>query len=61
MAGMSVPGASGLMQGMSLADQIASETEEQRKKRLAAMDQQRLLPTVGASSLGLGYGAVVGQ
>jgi hypothetical protein len=56
--GMSVPGAASL--GMSNpADQVANETEEQRKKRLAALQAaSRALP--GVSSLGLGYGAATG-
>jgi hypothetical protein len=59
--GMSVLGASSLMQGGSVADQLSNETEEQRKKRLAMMEQARLLPTTGASTLGLGYGSALGQ
>jgi hypothetical protein len=54
--GMSVPGASGLMQGGSVADQLMSETEEQRRKRLAMLEQQKAQG--GASYLTAGYGAV---
>lgn len=63
--GMSVPGASSLGLGASLGDQVASETDEERRKRLMAMNQQRLMPgaSAGASSLGLaptGYSAALG-
>ena len=54
---MSVPGASALMPNLS--DQVAGETEEQRKKRMQAMQQSRQEP--GASALlGSGYGAALG-
>lgn len=53
--GMSVPGASSLM--TTPLDQQAQETEEQRKKRLAALQAASRM-TPGVSSLGLGYGAV---
>lgn len=53
--GMAVPGASTLMGAPSLADQVQGETEEQRKKRLAAAAASKQLP-VGMSSLGAGYG-----
>lgn len=61
--GMSVPGASSL--GLSIGDQVANETDEERRKRLLAQQQARLLPasSPGASSLGLtmtGYGAAGG-
>lgn len=58
---MPVPGASALMapQQPSLADQVAGETEEQRKKRLAALAASKQLP-VGMSSLADGYGAALG-
>lgn len=57
--GMSVPGASNLMGPPSLSDQVAGETEEQRKKRLLAMQNAKQLP-VGMSSLADGYGSAVG-
>ncbi len=53
--GMSVPGVSGLMPAQSLGDQVKGETEEQRRKRLLAIQQSRQLP-VGPSSLAAGYG-----
>lgn len=57
--GMSVPGASDLGLGSSLAQQVEGETDEQRRKRLLAQQQQRLLPgttpPTGASSLMSGY------
>lgn len=51
--GMSVPGLTDL--GFSLGNQVSGETEEQRRKRLIAQQQARLLPqaTPGASSLGM--------
>jgi hypothetical protein len=63
-AGMSVPGATDLGLGSTLSQQVADETEEERKKRLLAQAQQRLapgaqLPSVGASSLMGGYSAAV--
>lgn len=62
--GMSVPGATDLGLGSTLPQQVADETEEQRKKRLLAQAQQRLAPgtsppPTGASSLMSGYGAAV--
>lgn len=55
--GMSVPGATSLMQ--SPADQVMNETEEQRRRRLLAMQTARTQP--GASALlGNGYGAALG-
>jgi len=56
--GMSVPGASDLMGQSSMADQVADETEEQRRKRMAAMAMSKQLP-VGISSLGEGYGSAM--
>ena len=54
---MSVPGASALMP--SLSDQVAGETEDQRKKRLQALQASKQQP--GASALlGSGYGAALG-
>jgi hypothetical protein len=55
---MSVPGASNLMEAPALADQVAGETEEQRRKRLAAMQANRQLPA-GISSLAPDYGAAL--
>lgn len=52
--GMSVPGASDLGLGTMLQDQVNGETEEQRKKRMAQVQQQRF--GVGISDLG-GMGA----
>lgn len=57
---MSVPGASSLMGPPSLGDQVAGETEDQRKKRLQAMQASKQLP-VGMSSLAEGYGSAVGM
>ena len=60
---LTIPGASNLMTGTDLSAAVAGETDEQRRKRLMAQAQNRLLPntssTPGASSLGLtltGYG-----
>lgn len=57
--GMSVPGASSLMP-QSPADQVAGETEEQRRKRLQKLQAARQLPA-GASSLAQNYGAALGS
>jgi hypothetical protein len=56
--GMSVPGASSLMSGASMADQVGAETDEQRRKRLQALQASKQLP-VGMSSLAAGYGAAL--
>lgn len=57
--GMSVPGASSLMTGApSLADQVAGETEDQRRKRLQQLQASKQLP-VGMSSLADGYGSAL--
>lgn len=57
-SGIAMPGASSLMEGgQSLSDQVAGETEEQRKKRLMAMQNNRQLP--GASTLAAGYGSAL--
>ena len=57
---MPVPGASALMGATpSLGDQVAGETEEQRKKRMASLQASKEQP--GASAiLGNGYGAALG-
>ena len=57
--GMAVPGASSLMTGApSLADQVAGETDEQRRKRLQQLAASKQLP-VGMSSLAEGYGSAL--
>lgn len=62
--GMSVPGASSLMpDDPTLGSQVAGETEKQRKKRLAALQANKMLPSTGASALGAftaDYGAALG-
>lgn len=59
-AALSVPGATDLGLGSTLGQQVADETDEERKKRLLSQTQQRILPgTSGASSLMSGYGAAV--
>jgi hypothetical protein len=50
--GMSVPGATDLGLGSTLSQQVEGETDEQRRKRLLAQQQQRLLP--GSSPLTCG-------
>lgn len=55
--GMSVPGVSNMIGNP--ADQTPVETEEQRKKRLAALASATRM-TPGVSSLGNGYGAALG-
>ena len=47
--------------GMSPADQVAGETEEQRRKRLQQLQAARQLPGVGQSQIGGGYGAALGS
>jgi hypothetical protein len=56
--GMSVPGASSLFPP-SPADQVAGESEEERKRRLQKLQAARQLPS-GSSSLAQGYGAALG-
>lgn len=56
--GMSIPGASSLMDAKSIGDQVAGETDEQRKKRLQNMKVAQQLP-VGMSSLADGYGSAM--
>jgi hypothetical protein len=51
--GVSAPGASS-----SLAAQVNSETDEQRKRRLQQLQASRQLP-VGISSLAAGYGSAL--
>jgi len=57
-APMSVPGASTLMTQPALANQVNTETEEERRKRLAKIQQSRQLPA-GVSSLAPGYGSAL--
>lgn len=55
-------GASSLFTGGSLADQVSSETEEQRRKRLQQLAASRALPSAGVSSIiGGGYGSALGS
>jgi hypothetical protein len=56
--GMPVPGASDIMSAQSAPAQVAAESEEERRKRLALLRQAQQLPA-GASSLGGGYGAAL--
>ena len=49
--GTSVPGASSLYSGASLAEQVQGETEEQRRKRLQALQAAQRLPSGSRSSL----------
>lgn len=58
--GMSVPGATSLFNTQSPADQVAGETEEERRKRLMKLQAAKQLPA-GVSSLGQGYGAALGS
>lgn len=52
MAGMSVPGAaSDLGLGGQLAGQVAGETEEERKKRMALMQQSKLMGASGSMAV----------
>ena len=55
-----MPGASALMSTTpSLAQQVAGETEEERRKRLLAMSTSKQQPGV-SSILGTGYGSALG-
>ncbi len=59
---MSVPGASNL--GLSLENQVAGETEDERKKRMTALQQsQRTGMSFGASTLmnSTGLGSLLGS
>ena len=56
--GMSIPGASSIMGGPSLSDQVNNETDEERRKRLQALAGAKQLP-VGMSSLADGYGSAM--
>jgi hypothetical protein len=68
--GMSVPGREllGTGGGSTLQDQVANETDEERRRRLKAMQQDKLLgPSASAPSKALGlsatgatYGSMVG-
>lgn len=57
--GMTVPGASALM-----PDPTDLESEQERRKRILAQQQSRLMPVAGASALmgaaGVGYGSSIG-
>ena len=59
--GMAVPGASSLYgsSAPALSDQVAGETDEQRRKRLQQLQAARQLP--GTSTLGAGYGSALGS
>ena len=54
--GMATPGATALMP--SPAEQVGQETDEQRKKRLQALELARTQPGMSAV-LGSGYGAAL--
>jgi hypothetical protein len=57
--GMSVPGAtSSLMDQPSIGSQVAGETEEERRRRLQAMQNAKQLPG-GMSSLAAGYASAL--
>jgi len=55
---MPVPGASALMGQPSIGQQVAGETDEQRRKRLASLQAAKQLP-VGVSSLAQDYGSAL--
>ena len=55
----SMPGYSSLVSGQpSIADQVKGETEDERKKRLQAMQNAKGLPA-GFTSLADGYGSAL--
>jgi hypothetical protein len=54
-----MPGASSI----GLMQEVADQTDEERRKKLLQAQQQKLLPSTGASALGLsttGYSAALG-
>jgi hypothetical protein len=53
---MSVPGATGNFGGDELFNQVNGETADQRRKRLLAQQQQRLLPGASPAVASLGIG-----
>jgi hypothetical protein len=59
----SVAGTSSLYSGASPADSVASETADQRRRRLQALQAAQKLPGGGngTSSLAQGYGAALGS
>jgi hypothetical protein len=59
MQGTSAPGSgSSLLDQPSIAGQVAGETEDERRKRLAALQASKQLPA-GMSSLAAGYGSAL--
>jgi hypothetical protein len=59
MQGMSAPsGGSSLLDAPSIASQVAGETEEERKRRIQAMQNAKQLPG-GMNSLAAGYGSAL--
>jgi hypothetical protein len=58
--GMSVPGASSLYTAPSLAQQVQGETEDERRRRLQALQAAQRLPSGSMSSLASRYGAALG-
>jgi hypothetical protein len=58
--GMGVPGASSLYGSPSLREQVAGETEAERKRRLDKLRAAQQLPSGGTSSPAAGYGAALG-
>jgi hypothetical protein len=60
MPTMTPPPGSALMPSTSIADQVQSETDEERKRRLQAIQNAKGLPGDGTSSLAAGYGAALG-
>jgi hypothetical protein len=58
MQGMSAAGGSFLLDAPSIGGQVAGETEEERRKRLAALQASKQQPQ-GMSSLAAGYGSAL--
>ncbi len=62
MPGMSVPGAaSDLGMGGALGQQVAGETDEERRKRMQIMQQQQMLGPAGSLAVNSIFGGTGGK
>jgi hypothetical protein len=57
---MALPGVAADL-GMGLQSQVQDETDEQRKKRLAMMQQQQMLGPAGSLAVGSIFGGTGGK